>query len=166
MHGIFLEEYHTTSRTSQGLEKVTGVLSITKKSIYFTVSSKQHYVFTQKLQILLLSFILTQKYKAQHRNISMQTLWVVVVTISQNSKGLASTDAATSPLMWAISIIRKAPTWSAIFPCIKDVISFSWRKKFTQCRETSDHEDIIPENAQVQNILFSCEDNQCLEDKH
>jgi hypothetical protein len=39
---------------------------------------------------------------------------VVVVTTSQYSKGLLSTPAATSPLMCAISIIRNAPTLSAI----------------------------------------------------
>lgn len=44
------------------------------------------------------------------------TLCVVVVTISQYSKGLPTTEAATSPLMCAISIIRNAPTASAIFP--------------------------------------------------
>lgn len=43
------------------------------------------------------------------------TLWVVVVTTSQNSKGSATTLAATSPLIWAMSIIRNAPTASAIF---------------------------------------------------
>lgn len=53
--------------------------------------------------------------KAYRKGLSNATLWVVVVTISQYSKGSARTEAATSPLICAISIMRNAPTESAIF---------------------------------------------------
>lgn len=39
------------------------------------------------------------------------------------------------------------------------------KKKVTRCREAG-KTILVPENANVQNLPFSCEDNQCLEDKH
>ncbi|KAA6419642.1 MAG: hypothetical protein FRX49_10366 [Trebouxia sp. A1-2] len=45
----------------------------------------------------------------------LRDLWVVVVTTWECSKGSATTPAATRPDVWAISVMRYAPTLSAAF---------------------------------------------------
>ena len=43
-----------------------------------------------------------------------RVLWVVVVTTSECGTGDGCTPAATSPAKWAMSVISRAPTSSAI----------------------------------------------------
>lgn len=45
----------------------------------------------------------------------LRDLWVVVVTTWECLKGSATTSAATRPDVWAMSVMRYAPTLSAAF---------------------------------------------------
>lgn len=90
--------------------------TIRDKSSVWPTFSKPMMAFTcQGLSEYQLLMHGTRKLEPDEFSATRQhTLCVVVVTTSQYSKGLLSTPAATSPLMCAISIIRNAPTLSAI----------------------------------------------------